>query len=38
MFLGELKRGKEIGKVGKFIWLACVDCGKERWVEIKKGN
>jgi len=22
----------------KHIWAACIDCGKERWVDIKKGK
>jgi hypothetical protein len=36
--LGEIKKGKEIGKsyYAKFIWLACDFCGKERWVELNK--
>jgi hypothetical protein len=39
--LGEIQRGKELGKKGiwsKFIWSACVDCGEERWVMLKKGE
>ena len=34
--IGEIKKGKEIGKStpnGKFLWSACINCGKERWVE-----
>jgi len=33
--LGEIKRAKEIGyKSGNnYIWGACVDCGKERWIQ-----
>ena len=33
---GDIKRGRELGYKGriKHIWHACVDCGKERWVEI----
>lgn len=33
--IGEIRKGGEIGKQGertKFIWAACLDCGKERWV------
>lgn len=32
--IGEVQNGFQIGKNYKnlFIWLACVDCGKERWV------
>ncbi len=34
--LGEIKRGREIGKTDfhKYIWHACEDCGKERWVQL----
>lgn len=38
MCCGTIKRGREIGYKDKrhaFIWLACVDCGKERWVAIR---
>ena len=38
--IGETKRGYEIGyKSGDwFIWVACIDCGKERWVGFRKGK
>lgn len=41
--LGEIKNCQEIGYKGrslKYIWSACVDCGKERWVlfRIHKGE
>lgn len=39
--LGEIKYGWEIDKKtfsNKFIWHACVDCGKERWVVFSKGK
>lgn len=39
--LGEIKRGDEIGKKGdrrKHIWSACIDCGKERWKELRDGG
>lgn len=38
--LGELKRAGKIGYKGHnlFIWVACKDCGKERWVEYVKGK
>lgn len=39
--LGEVKRAHELGKKGfyKYIWHACIDCGKERWVLVKsKGS
>lgn len=36
--LNEIKRGKEIGyksqRNDKYIWSACVDCRKERWVKL----
>lgn len=35
--LGEVKLGRQINKKPtstKFIWAACVDCGKERWVAV----
>ena len=38
--IGETKKGSEIGKnsVHKFIWVACLDCGKERWVALRNGQ
>jgi hypothetical protein len=36
MELGTTKRGREIGKKPEgvlFIWSACLDCRKERWVQ-----
>jgi len=38
--LGEIVRPKDIGKKGTngFIWHACIDCGKEQWVQLKRGN
>ena len=38
--LGDIKRGTEIGQGytgGKFIFHACPECGKERWVRFVKG-
>lgn len=37
--IGETKSGKEIGyaRSTPHIWLACIDCGKERWVTLHKG-
>lgn len=39
--LGEVRKGTEIGYVEdctrRYIWAACVDCGKERWVWLRKG-
>ncbi len=41
--LGEIKRGKELGYHGgstmnKYIWRACLDCGKANWVALTKGK
>jgi len=38
--IGNFKRANEIGKVGRhiYVWHACVDCGKERWVEVLGGH
>ena len=38
--IGEIKRGRELGyKSGSNLkWQACVDCGKERWVECRHGK
>ena len=36
--LGEIKKASEIGKRGgnKYIYHACEECGKERWVMLKR--
>jgi len=36
--IGDIRKGSEIGKYPKvyYQWLACIDCGKERWV-IQRG-
>jgi len=38
--IGEIRRGRDVGyNFGdKVIWHACVDCGKERWVQFLKGK
>lgn len=38
--VGEIRKGKEIGRKtsNKFIWFACIDCGKERWVLVRQGK
>ena len=38
--LGDIVKAREIGwrNSHKYIWVACVDCGKERWVQMRKGN
>lgn len=37
--LGDIARGTDIGYKAstKRIWAACEDCGKERWVVLKRG-
>ena len=42
--LGETKKGLEIGRTNKadryhkFVRQACEECGKERWVAIRRGK
>jgi hypothetical protein len=38
--LGDILAGRFIGKNGsdRYIWAACIDCGAERWVRMRKGN
>lgn len=40
--IGEIQKGCDIGKPEskrrKYIWHACIDCGKERWVTFIKGK
>lgn len=40
--IGEIRKGREIGfpkRIScKFIWQPCLDCGKERWIGIRKGQ
>jgi len=35
---GEIKQAGELGRPGeaRYIWQACKDCGKERWVQLGK--
>lgn len=37
--IGEVRIGTAIGKKGanRFIWQACKDCGKKRWVSLLRG-
>lgn len=37
---GEIKKGREIGRMRRanYIWQACLDCGKERWVRVVNGS
>ena len=37
--IGEIRKAREIGYKGfyRYIWAACIDCGKERWVLLVKG-
>lgn len=38
--IGEIAHGKDIGRFPKkaFIWAVCSKCGKEHWVECRKGK
>lgn len=39
--LGEIRRGRELGyrhRSNNYVWHACVDCGKERWVQFVQGK
>ncbi len=39
--IGDIKTGKELGRVTefhKFIWYACEECGKERWVAYSRNG
>lgn len=45
--IGEIRRAKDVfpdrhhchaASLNKYIWAACVNCGKERWVAIKGGQ
>jgi len=38
--IGEIKKGRELGYVAEynFIYAACLDCGKERWVQYQYGE
>lgn len=37
IMLGKIKSAKELGRNGhaQYIWHACVDCAKERWVRLR---
>lgn len=36
--LGEIEKGRNIGQTSgmPFIWVACEECGKERWVRLDR--
>jgi len=40
--INEIRKGWEIGKTARpsqrFIWVACPDCGKQRWVILIRGK
>lgn len=41
--LGEIRTGKQLGRrkgngSGRYIWHACVDCGKKRWVLLRQNQ
>lgn len=40
MEIGTIRKAIDIGYLGKntYIWSACVDCGKERWVKLLRNN
>jgi DNA-directed RNA polymerase subunit RPC12/RpoP len=38
--IGDIKQGKDIGKINWtglhwYIWDSCIDCGKQKWMELK---
>ena len=38
--IGEVRKDSELGfkGTGKRIWVACTDCGQERWVSLRHGK
>jgi len=39
--VGDIAKGRDIGKSNprnKYIWIACPDCGKERWIPFLNGK
>lgn len=38
-FIGEIRKASDVGykSAHKVIWLACIYCGKERWVKLRNG-
>ncbi|MBT9161462.1 MAG: hypothetical protein DDT26_02768 [Dehalococcoidia bacterium] len=38
--IGEIRKPKEIGYKGrtKYIWYACLGCGKEQWARLRRGE
>ena len=38
--VGEVKNGKEVGykSSNRYVWQACEDCGRERWVQLYGGQ
>lgn len=38
--IGKIINGRRIGYKDnhKLIWIACIECGKERWVQFRKGK
>ena len=38
--IGEIRKASEIERpyFDSYIWVACVDCGKERWVTFRQGK
>ena len=37
--IGDVIRGKELGLKGwHYMWTACIDCGREKWVQCRRGK
>jgi hypothetical protein len=38
--IGEVRKGQDLGRPRgkKYMWCSCVDCGKERWVQLEHGS
>lgn len=35
--VGEIKKVAEYARSSEYVWQACADCGKQRWVELCRG-
>ncbi len=40
VILGEIRKARDLGynATNRYVWHACIDCGKRRWVQLRKGN
>lgn len=38
--IGEIGSGRKLGykDTARYIWVACIDCGKERWARLYRGS